>query len=529
MPGATGASAPADDRSCGPLLRRSGSGVSSGRGIVLTLDQYASVTRPRKGAPHTWALVFFVVFLLWIGTFHAARLLEYAPFASLWFPPSAVTFAAFAVLRWRALPGLLAAACAASWSTWARQDVAYDAHDVLLNAALFSAAHCVPFWLAAEAVLRSISAPTSPSIVRTVAVFLLSGMAAAALAALGGVFATVDVGLASEAERWPLVLPWLIGDYVGLLVSGPLVLLALRWLAAELRLPVAQHLYAFDGIPRPPRSLRSFLMKLGGTLGVAVLALVAVAKAPSNEPLLFLVSAAIVMQLWIVHTQGALEALVSIALFSLTVVVSVAALDLAPIALDLQLAIITQAAASYFALTVPVLYADNALLRRRLIRDALTGAYSRHFFVDLSQQAIAQAHERGEPVSLLMIDLDHLKNVNDRHGHAAGDRALVQMTDLCHAALGPKDLLGRLGGDEFCALLPGQDAESAAAVAASLIAAVHASRFAFADDVRPSLSIGLATTQSPDDDYESLWLRADSALYVAKRSGRGRMARDTVD
>ena len=466
------------------------------------------------------------MFLLWVGTFYAARLLEYAPLASLWFPPAAVSFAAFAVFRWRALPALLAAACVASWTTWARLDAGYGIGDVLLNAALYAAAHCVPYWLAAEAVLRSISAPQAPSIARTVAVFLLAGMLAAALAAVAGACATVDVGLAPESERWPLVLPWLIGDYVGLLVSGPLLLLALRWLAAELRIPVAQRLYAFDGIPRPPRSLRSFLLKLSFTLGVAVLALVAVAQAPANEPLLFLVFAAIVIQLWIVHTQGALESLVSIALFSLTVVVAVAALDLGQIALDLQLAIITQAAASYFALTVPVLYADNALLRRRLIRDALTGAYSRHFFVDLSQQAIAQAHDRREPVSLLMIDLDHLKHVNDRYGHAAGDQALVQVTDLCQAALGANDLLGRLGGDEFCALLPGRDSEAAAAVAVGLIAAVRASRFAFADDVHPSLSIGLATTQSPGDDYESLWLRADSALYVAKRNGRGRMARD---
>lgn len=497
------------------------------------LDHRAGSTGPRKGTPSTWAAAWSAVFLFWVGTFYAARLLEYAPLASLWFPPAAVTFAAFAVFRWRALPALLAAACVASWSTWARQrdlsGIDYGVAEVLLNAALFAAAHCVPYWLAAEAVLRSISAPQTPSIARTVAVFLLSGMLAAALAALAGACVTVDVGLAAEGERWPLVLPWLIGDYVGLLVSGPLLLLALRWLAGELRLPVAQRLYAFDGIPRPPRSLRSLMLKLGGTLGVAALALVAVAQAPSNEPLLFLVFAAIVMQLWIVHTQGALEALVSVALFSLTVVVSVAALDLGQIALNLQLAIMTQAAASYFALTVPVLYADNALLRSRLIRDALTGAYSRHFFVDLSQQAIARARQRGQPVSMLMIDLDHLKAINDRHGHAAGDRALVDVVRLCQASLGPNDLLGRLGGDEFCALLPGQDGKSAAAAAAALIAAVRASRFAFADDVHPSLSIGLATTQSLEDDYESLWLRADSALYVAKRSGRGRMARDAVD
>lgn len=492
--------------------------------------EHRSAPGPRKGTPSAWVAASSVVFLLWVGTFYAARLLEYAPLASLWFPPSAVAFAAFTVFRWRAFPAILAAAAVASWATWSRSGLDHDAGDILLNAVLYGMAHGIPFWLLAEAVLHSISdrrtPRQAPSFVRTAVTFLLGGMLTSALAAVMGAWVTARVGLVPEGDRWPLVLPWLIGDYVGLLVFGPGLVLLLRWLAAGLHMPSLQRLYAFDGMPRPPRSLRGFLMKLGLTLGVALLALVAISHAPGNEPLLFLVFVAVVLQLWIVHTQGALESLLSIMLFSLTVVIAVAVLNLGQIALDLQLAIITQATASYFGLTVPVLYADNALLRRHLIRDALTGAYSRHFFVDLSQEAILAARQGGQPVSMLMIDLDHLKSINDRYGHAAGDRALIQVVTLCQDMLGPNDLLGRLGGDEFCALLPGRDGASAAELSNALIEKVRGSRFAFADDVRPGLSIGLASTQSHEDDYESLWLRADSALYVAKRGGRGRMAGD---
>lgn len=513
-------------------LQSARSGYDRPQGIDLRTDQHPA-PGSRKATPSTWAVASTALFLLWVGTFYAARLLEYAPLASLWFPPSAVAFAAFAVLRLHALPALLAAIWVASWDTWSRSGLPHDSGDILYNAVLYAASHCLPYWLLAEGVLYTLGerqVPRSaPSIARAVVVFLLGGMLAATLAAVTGACATVEAGLAPVSERWPLLLPWLIGDYIGLLAFGPLLILALRRLAERLRLPCPAHLFAFDGLPRPAHTLGSFLRKLALTLSVAVLALVAIAQAPGNEPLLFVIFVAVVLQLWIVHTQSAVESLVSIALFSLTVVAVMAILDLDQVALSIQLALITLATASYFGLTVPVLYADNSELRRRLIRDGLTGAYSRHFFVDLSQRAILQARQRGAPVSMLMIDLDHLKAVNDRHGHAAGDHALVQIVDLCQNALGPNDLLGRLGGDEFCALLPGHDGAAAAAVARSLIDIVRASRFPFADDVHPGLSIGLASSQSPEDDYESLWLRADSALYVAKRSGRGQLARDVDD
>jgi diguanylate cyclase (GGDEF)-like protein len=131
---------------------------------------------------------------------------------------------------------------------------------------------------------------------------------------------------------------------------------------------------------------------------------------------------------------------------------------------------------------------------------------------------------------MLMIDMDHLKAINDRYGHRAGDLALTQTVRNCQQCLGDHGgLLGRLGGDEFCALLPGLDKETAAAIAERVVATVAAARFDFAPSVAPSVSVGVSTTRSDDDDYDSLWLRADSALYIAKRSGRGRFAQEEVE
>lgn len=487
-------------------------------------------SEPRRDNALGWLACLLVVFLAWIGLFHASRLLEYAPLASLWFPPAAVTFAAFLVLRWRALAPLMIASLVGSWSTFERVDASVGVYDIITNGMLYGAVHCAAYWFVAEAVLRSIPFKSSPSIARTVAVFLLAGMCAAALAALGGTAVTAYTGLIPFKDLWPLVLPWLIGDYTGLIVMGPLLALILRALSETLRLPFGERLFAFDDLPLPQQNPRGFAMKLALVLSVVILSLVVIAQAPDNEPLLFVIFVAVVLQLWIVHTQGIRESLISIALFSLTIVTMVYALGLSQIALTMQFAMITLATGSYFGMSVPTLYADNTQLRRLLIHDALTGAYTRHFFVDLSQQAIRQSSVRGQASSMLMIDMDHLKAINDRYGHRAGDLALTQTVRNCQQCLGDHGgLLGRLGGDEFCALLPGLDKETAAAIAERVVATVAAARFDFAPSVAPSVSVGVSTTRSDDDDYDSLWLRADSALYIAKRSGRGRFAQEEVE
>lgn len=485
--------------------------------------------RARPAVWWAWPAVTLVLVALWTLANGAAMALEFSALASLWFPPTAIAFAGFAVFRHGAWPGLILANLLCAAFTFLRIGHVLEPERMLFYGLLYALAHCVPYWLVAQAMLQSIPRNAAPSLARTVGVFLLGGVFAALIAAIAGVWVSTLAGVAEGADAWSMILPWLIGDVAGLLAFGPLALLAFRALAAKLRIPVPHRLHAFDDLPRPPRAPAAYALKLAATLGTACLALFAIGQAPENEPLLFIVFIAIVLQLWIVHTQGTLESLVSIALFNLCIVGQVYVLGLGEHALTLQFAMITLASASYYGLAVPLLYADNVQLRRLLIHDALTGAYNRHFFVELSQQAIRQSRMREQPASMLMLDLDNLKQINDHHGHAAGDQALAQVAQLCRGALSANDLLGRLGGDEFCVLLPGVDHAGAAEVGCRLLAAVRASSYPFSSELRPSMSIGISTTVDDADDYESLWMRADSALYVAKRGGRDRLAQEEAD
>lgn len=469
-----------------------------------------------------------VIVAVWLIACGAALMLEYESFTSLWFPPAAVSYAAFAVFQRGAWPGLLLANLIGAHLTFAHAGIELQPLQAVLFGIMFASTHCAAYWFAAAATLRSIPRNAPPSLARTVGVFLFGGIVAGLVSSVSGVWVSTRAGLLAEADSGSMVLPWLIGDIAGLVALGPLLLLGFRTLAAHLRVPIPHRLHAFDDLPRPPRNPAVFALKLALVLGLASLSLLAIAQAPNNEPLLLIVYMAIMLQLWIVHTQGAVESLVSIALFNLMIVVDVFAMGLGEHALTLQFAMITLAVGSYYGLAVPMLHADNAQLRRLLIQDALTGAYNRHFFVELSQQAIRQSRMREQPASMLMLDLDNLKRINDRYGHAAGDQALSQIAHVCRGALSANDVLGRLGGDEFGVLLPSLGHVEAAQVAQRLLAAVRASAYPFTDDIRPSMSIGIATTQSDTDDYDSLWMRADSALYVAKRGGRDQIAQEEM-
>ncbi len=455
-----------------------------------------------------------VVYAAWLAAYVAAQLMAYAPHASLWFPPAAVTFAAVAAFGWRrSVPALLAASATASALTVMGYSAPASWTHWVAALVLFPIAHVGAFGLAARFTLASVERGPVPSLPRTVGAFLVGGAVASALATWLGAWTMHWAGMLERDAILATALPWWIGDYAGLTALGPLLLLALRDLSERARLPVREVLFAFDALPRPPRSEDRFLPKLALVLGLVLGALLLLAAAPEHESLLFPVFLSIVLQLWIAHTQGMLQSLLSVALFSVVLVATVAALDLGDHALTLQFAMITLASGSYFGLAIPVLYTDNSNLRRLLTHDAMTGACSRAFFLELAEQARQAALRRGEPVAVLMIDLDNLKTVNDSHGHAAGDAALLEVADACRSALRREDVLGRLGGDEFCAVLPGCAASRAETVAHAIQSRL----------VQARVSIGIAIDEAPDTALHEVMDRADTALYAAKRLGRGRV------
>jgi diguanylate cyclase (GGDEF)-like protein len=158
--------------------------------------------------------------------------------------------------------------------------------------------------------------------------------------------------------------------------------------------------------------------------------------------------------------------------------------------------------------------------RQRASIDALTGVANRGHFLDMTARAIATARRYHRDLSLLMLDVDRFKVINDTYGHAAGDATLATLTGLCQKGLREGDLLGRLGGDEFAVLLPETPAPVAAQVAGRLRDALSASgvdwegrRLTF------EISVGVASLAG-SDTVDELLARADEALYEAKRQGR---------
>lgn len=162
-------------------------------------------------------------------------------------------------------------------------------------------------------------------------------------------------------------------------------------------------------------------------------------------------------------------------------------------------------------------------LERLITHDSLTGALTRRALFTAGEAELARARRRSSPLSVLMLDLDHFKQINDEHGHLVGDRVLADFVERAHAVLRRPAVLGRYGGEEFVALLPDTDGEQALAVAERL----RASPAADASLPCCHVSIGVATARA-QDTLEALLNRADAGLYQAKAQGRNQVVRGSA-
>jgi diguanylate cyclase (GGDEF)-like protein len=166
----------------------------------------------------------------------------------------------------------------------------------------------------------------------------------------------------------------------------------------------------------------------------------------------------------------------------------------------------------------------------RALRDPLTGLFNRRHVEQVILAELSRAQRLESPLSLLVIDLDHFKRVNDRFGHPMGDRVLVEFARLQHRILRVGDTPARIGGEEFCVLLPHTETEAAARAAERLHRVIRALRFAEEPELRVTASMGIASARLPDSrqdlagEAQRLFARADAALYRAKETGRNRTA-----
>ena len=166
----------------------------------------------------------------------------------------------------------------------------------------------------------------------------------------------------------------------------------------------------------------------------------------------------------------------------------------------------------------------EAGLQRLAAVDPLTEVFNRLAFFSFAENQLARAQRSGEPCTLLMLDLDHFKHVNERFGHEAGDRVLREFSAVVRGALRAGDLIGRYGGEEFCVLLPNTALRAALEVAERLRATVAARRLG---GLAPAVTVSIGVTPCEAHRLGLLHAaigRADLALCRAKQDGRNRVA-----
>ncbi len=170
---------------------------------------------------------------------------------------------------------------------------------------------------------------------------------------------------------------------------------------------------------------------------------------------------------------------------------------------------------------------ENSYLQEAAITDHLTGLYNHnHFYLHLDEDFMRASRYR-TPLSLIMMDIDHFKSINDTHGHRAGDMVLRDLARLVKNAVRKSDVLARYGGEEFAMILPNTDLKGAADEAERLRKMVEAYRFRAFPDIRVTMSLGVAAyPHKAIASSGDLVSRADEALYRAKHGGRNRVVVD---
>jgi len=167
---------------------------------------------------------------------------------------------------------------------------------------------------------------------------------------------------------------------------------------------------------------------------------------------------------------------------------------------------------------------DDARMVQLATVDNLTGLINRHAFFDRTESARALAARQHSPISLMMIDIDHFKRINDCFGHAAGDEALCLFARTTESVLREQDIMGRLGGEEFALVLPDTDLEGAILAAERLRLTVAATTLqTTAAPYAMTISVGVVVID-PNEHINAALARADHALYAAKTGGRNRVS-----
>ena len=339
------------------------------------------------------------------------------------------------------------------------------------------------------------------------------------------------------------VAPILAVVVAGLISSWVPLAWAVTWLAIELAI-IAHYLWVYRQFKRvnpPPREERQWANRIARAHGAHMLAwssLVIWAWQPGNfSSLIFVMLVHVgLISLTVSMSNAHLRLLVLDMIFPVLALVGPPLLEPGWFNIGLSLlgggfallmVLVGRQINSYTTEAIELRQRNEVLIKElesQASRDSLTGVVNRRYFLETAKRLLQQLRSASAPLALLIIDLDHFKTVNDRYGHLGGDEVLVAVVDACVAHLRTGDYFGRLGGEEFALLLPGNSLSEAKETAERLRQATEALSIPLqGDTVRPTISVGIAMAKPDETNLSDLMRRADLAMYAAKEQGRNRV------
>ncbi|MDU0354996.1 diguanylate cyclase [Paraglaciecola aquimarina] len=337
-------------------------------------------------------------------------------------------------------------------------------------------------------------------------------VATAALAATFLVITSLSLsGMMSFADVSATWLPFWIGDMAGIIILSPLFFSCIQLAYPHKCFTILKHI---EGQSNQPTAQFKYKILLSSCLIIVTMLLTKFTQSMDSSFAIFFL---VLPHMWIACTETAFPNILSLALSSIFIVFLIDLLALMDFVMVYQYTINVVAANAMFAMAIPALIAHNHQLVTRVSTDSLTQAASREHLIEQGKFELQQAIQHNRDFSILVYDIDYFKNINDTYGHDVGDAALKMLSEIAKALLRPTDLLGRLGGDEFVVLLPNTDKATACNIANRLLEHVNGTEFVSGEAF--SASIGI-TQMREGDDFNSIFKRADNALYAAKKAGR---------